>query len=196
MDIGRILFRKSSRSTSKREIKWTKKNYYKVSQKIGRSVYVIVISEGVCKNRKTSDKIGAVGISGVTTDSNLKKYNIHPKERPPSPPSGHTLPWRTWRTAKRVRSKQAPAAKHLWGYRESNKCTCGAATCDLKDIMTRCKHFGERPSRDNIAKIEHRSVRWMSAVTDTTMMMMGVKIQSLLMARMHRGGDQEGGVGG
>ena len=63
MDIGRILFRKSSRSTSKREIKWTKKNYYKVSQKIGRSFYVIVISEGVCKNRKTSDKIGAVGIS-------------------------------------------------------------------------------------------------------------------------------------
>ena len=50
-------------------IKWTKKNYYKVSQKIGRSFYVIVISEGECKNRKTSDKIGAVGISAHSTMS-------------------------------------------------------------------------------------------------------------------------------
>ena len=41
------------------------KNDYKVSQKIGSSFYVIVISEGVCKNRKTSDKIGAVGISAA-----------------------------------------------------------------------------------------------------------------------------------
>ena len=72
MDIGRILFRKSSRSTSKREIKWTKKYINKVSQKIGRSFYVIVISEGACKNRKTSDKIGAVGIS-VTSVPNFKR---------------------------------------------------------------------------------------------------------------------------
>ena len=50
------------------------------------------------------------------TDSNLKRYNIDPKERLPS---GHTLPWRAWRTSNRVRSGQAatPAAKHLWGYR-------------------------------------------------------------------------------
>ena len=46
------------------------------------------------------------------TQSNLKKYDIHPKEQLPS---GDTLPWRTWRTANRVRSGQAatPAAKHL-----------------------------------------------------------------------------------
>ena len=35
------------------------------------------------------------------TQSNLKKYDIHPKEQLPS---GDTLPWRTWRTANRVRS--------------------------------------------------------------------------------------------
>ena len=38
------------------------------------------------------------------TQSNLKKYDIHPKEQLPS---GDTLPWRTWRTANRVRSGQA-----------------------------------------------------------------------------------------
>ena len=48
------------------------------------------------------------------TDSNLKRYNIHPKERLPR---GHTLPWRAWRTANRVCSGQAatPAAKHNVG---------------------------------------------------------------------------------
>ena len=58
------------------------------------------------------------------TDSNLKRYNIDPKERLPS---GHTLPWRAWRTSNRVRSGQAatPAAKHLWGYRDS-KTVCAA----------------------------------------------------------------------
>ena len=74
------------------------------------------------------------------TQSNLKKYDIHPKEQLPS---GDTLPWRTWRTANRVRSGQAatPAAKHLWGYRENKHCMCGAATCDLNHIMTSCTHF-------------------------------------------------------
>ena len=57
-------------------IKWTKKNYYKVSQKIGRSFYVIVISEGECKNRKTSDKIGAVGISAHSTMSKSCQFFI------------------------------------------------------------------------------------------------------------------------
>ena len=49
------------------------------------------------------------------TQSNLKKYDIHPKEQLPS---GDTLPWRTWQMANRVRSGQAatPAAKHLWCY--------------------------------------------------------------------------------
>ena len=37
------------------------------------------------------------------TQSNLKKYDIHPKEQLPS---GDTLPWRTWRMANRVRSGQ------------------------------------------------------------------------------------------
>ena len=84
------------------------------------------------------------------TQSTLKVYDVHPKEQLPS---GHTLPWRTWRTANRVRSGQAatPAAKHLWGYRESETCVCGAATCDLGHIMTNCRHFGERPNRDEIS---------------------------------------------
>ena len=85
------------------------------------------------------------------TESNLKLYDVHPKEQLPS---GHTLPWRAWRawrTANRVRSGQAatPVAKHLWGYRESETCVCGAATCDLSHIMTNCRHFGERPNRRN-----------------------------------------------
>ena len=82
--------------------------------------------------------------------------------------SGHTLPWHTWRTANRVRSGQAatPAAKHLWGYRESKTCMCGAATYDLGHIMTNCRHFGERPNRDDMAKMKGRGVRWMSDVAD------------------------------
>ena len=70
------------------------------------------------------------------TQSNLKKYDIHPKEQLPS---GYTLPWRTWRTANRVRSGQAatPAAKHLGGYRENKHCMCGTATCDLNRLRGR-----------------------------------------------------------
>ena len=73
------------------------------------------------------------------------------------------------RTANRVRSGQAatPAAKHLWGYRESETCVCGAATCDLSHIKTNCRHFGEKPNRDEIAGMEDRAVRWMNAVADT-----------------------------
>ena len=100
------------------------------------------------------------------TQSNLKKYDIHPKEQLPS---GDTLPWRTWRTANRVRSGRAatPAAKHLWGYHENKHYMCGAATCYLNHIMTSCTHFGEIPSKDDIAEMEGRAVRWMSAVADT-----------------------------
>ena len=100
------------------------------------------------------------------TDSNLKRYNIDPKERLPS---GHTLPWRAWRTSNRVRSGQAatPAAKHLWGYRDSKNCMCGAATCDLNHIMTSCTHFGERPSLDDIAEMKDGYVRWLRAIADT-----------------------------
>ena len=63
-------------------------------------------------------------------DSNLKRYDIHPKEQLTS---GHTLPWRAWRTANRMRSGQAATlvAKYLRGYYESKNCMCGAATCDL-----------------------------------------------------------------
>ena len=105
------------------------------------------------------------------TDSNLKRYNIDPKERLPS---GHTLalPWRAWRTSNRVRSGQAatPAAKHLWGYRDNKNCMCGAATCDLilnHIIMTSCTHFGERPSLDDIAEMKDGYVRWLRAIADT-----------------------------
>ena len=34
-------------------------------------------------------------------------------------------------------------------------------------IMTSCPHFGEIPSKDDIAEMEGRAVRWMSAVADT-----------------------------
>ena len=100
------------------------------------------------------------------TQSNLKKYDIHPKEQVPS---GDTLPWRTWRTANRVRSGQAatPAAEHLWGYRENKHCMCGATTCDLNHIVTSCTNFGETSSKDDIAEMEGRAVRWMRAVADT-----------------------------
>ena len=49
------------------------------------------------------------------TESNLKEYDIHSIERLPS---GHTLPWRAWRTAKRVRSVQAAtsAVRHQHVY--------------------------------------------------------------------------------
>ena len=57
------------------------------------------------------------------TQSNLKKYDIHPKEQLPSGHNSHKLPWRTWRTANRVgsgvRTGCTLAAKHLWGYRAS-----------------------------------------------------------------------------
>ena len=92
-----------------------------------------------------------------------KSYDVHPKEQLLS---GHTLPWRT---ANRVRSGQAatPTVKHLWGYRESETYVCGATTCDLGHVMTNCRHFGERPKRDEIAGMEDRAVRWMNAVADT-----------------------------
>ena len=61
-----------------------------------------------------------------------------------------------------------PAAKHMWGYRESKNCMCGAATCDLNHIMTSCTHFGERPSVDDIAEMKDGYVRWLSAIADTT----------------------------
>ena len=60
-----------------------------------------------------------------------------------------------------------PASEHLWDHRESKTCMCGASTCDLGHIVTNCLHFGERPNRDDIAKMEGRAVRWMSAVADT-----------------------------
>ena len=93
-------------------------------------------------------------------------FQPDPKERLPS---GHTLPWRAWRTSNRVRSGQAatPAAKHLWGYRDSKNCMCCAATCDLNHIMTSCTHFGERPSLDDIAEMKDGYVRWLRAIADT-----------------------------
>ena len=60
-----------------------------------------------------------------------------------------------------------PAAKHLWGYRESKNCMCGAATCYrsyMNHIMTICTHFGERPSVDDIAEMKDRYVRWLRSI--------------------------------
>ena len=65
-------------------------------------------------------------------------YNIHPTERLPS---GHTLPWRAWRTAIRVRSGRSaqastPTKKHPWA-----KSVCAAPR------TTNCRHFGETEQR-------------------------------------------------
>ena len=83
--------------------------------------------------------------------------------------NSHTL---QWRMANRVRSGQAatPAAKHLWGYRESETCVCVVAICDLGHFMINCRYFGETPNRDEIAGMEDRAVRWMNAVADTIWM--------------------------
>ena len=60
---------------------------------------------------------------------------------------------------------------HVYGnkviYLSIYLCMCGAATCDLNHIMTSCTHVGEIPSKDDIAEMEGRAVRWMSAVADT-----------------------------
>ena len=57
------------------------------------------------------------------TESNLKLCDVHPKEQLPS---GHTLPWRAWRTANRVRSGQLgchPGSEASVGLpRERNMC--------------------------------------------------------------------------
>ena len=50
---------------------------------------------------------------------------------------------------------------------QRNICGCGAATCDLGHIMTNCRHYGERPNRDDMATLEGRAVRWLSTVADT-----------------------------
>ena len=65
------------------------------------------------------------------TGTTFRSYLYYsPKERLPS---GHTLPWRAWRTANRVRSGQAatPAAKHIWGYRDSK---CGLTTQETRRL--------------------------------------------------------------
>ena len=33
---------------------------------------------------------------------------------------------------------------------------------------TSCTHFGERPTKDDIAEMKERSVRWLNAVAETT----------------------------
>ena len=47
------------------------------------------------------------------------------------------------------------------------KNTCYTVYVPNSHIMTNCRHFGERPNRDDMAKMEGRAVRWMSAVADT-----------------------------
>ena len=92
----------------------------------------------------------------VATDSNLKKYGIEPKEQLPS---GHTLLWRIWRTGRHSGSETSvglPGEENLY-VRHSYMRT-------LNHILTSCKHFRERPIKDNIAKMVKRSMRWLSAV--------------------------------
>ena len=103
-----------------------------------RKSFVITSQPLLCKPAEA--RVAKCQEQWEATQGNLKKYDVYPKEQLPS---GHTLPWRTWSTANRVRSGQAatPAAKHLWGYRESEASVCGA-TCDLGHIMTNCRHFG------------------------------------------------------
>ena len=92
------------------------------------------------------------------TQDNLKTYDVHPKEQLPS---GHTLPGvHGGRPTECAQDRLPPRQQiNLWGYRESETCVCGAARCDLGHIMTNCRHFGERPYRDEIAGMEDRAVR-------------------------------------
>ena len=54
-----------------------------------------------------------------------------------------------------------PRQRNICGATERGKPVISAK------IMTNCRLFGERPNRDDIAKMEGRAVRWMSAVADT-----------------------------
>ena len=42
-------------------------------------------------------------------------------------------------------------------------------------LSSNCRHFGERANKDDIAGMEGRAVRWMSAVADTSDDMMMIK---------------------
>ena len=162
--LNRIIFKKISK--------------YTISRHTTMRTGVMCSNGNICQLCNRNRKEENIGIEGQcymtityvwvveTADSNLKRYTIDPKERLPS---GHTLPWRAWRTSNRVRSGQAttPAAKHLWGYRDSKNCMCGASTCDLNHIMTSCTHFGERPSLDDIAEMKDGYVRWLRVIADT-----------------------------
>ena len=52
-----------------------------------------------------------------------------------------------------------PKAKRVQGYRDSKNIMCDAGTCYLDHIQMSCEYFGERTSRDDIVKMEERSVR-------------------------------------
>ena len=67
-------------------------------------------------------------------------------------------------TANRVRSGQAatPAAKYLWGYRESINCMCSAATCDLNHNHDELHTFRRETERRRHCGNEG----WICAVAD------------------------------
>ena len=67
-----------------------------------RNSFVSTSQHLLCK--PAEDRIAKWQERREQTDSNLKRYNIDQKERLPS---GHTLPWRAWRTSNRLRSVQA-----------------------------------------------------------------------------------------
>ena len=70
------------------------------------------------------------------TQSNRKKYDVHPKERLPS---GHTLLLRTWRTSNRVRSGQAASVTSVGLPGEQNLCV-------LHGHMRSRPHYDELPT--------------------------------------------------
>jgi len=100
------------------------------------------------------------------TESSLKTFSIEPGEHLPA---GRNLPWRTWRTANRIRSGKAatPANKKLWGYQTNDRCVCGHQPCNLNHLRTECNSYGPRPSDDDIINMTEIATMWLETIADT-----------------------------
>ena len=97
------------------------------------------------------------------TDSNINKYDIHRTE---GLPSAYMLQWRAWRTANRVRSGQDTPAANICGATGRANIVRAAQPHAISTIARRAAR--ERPTKDGIAEMKDRSVRWPIGVADTT----------------------------
>ena len=81
------------------------------------------------------------------SDSNLKKYDLHQKERLPG---DHTMPWRT-RLTECARDSPSLRQRNICGATWRARTVCVARPHAIS--TTFCEHFGERPSKDDIGKM-------------------------------------------